>query len=230
MYKKEFSNLNKMYDAHLYTGLLGALLRKNHFLMEKSHLYFKNNKNTKILEIGAGTHPHINYVKHEFESYNIIDLDANDELTNIYKEKFHHNNKVNFKRYDGENIPFEDNTFDRCIISHCLEHIYKPHLFLKEMHRVVKKNGLISIALPTDPGLSWRFGRFIIKYFIQNKTYKLSPLEYDYVNALEHVNSIFNLKTIIKRNYNIFSETYYPFNFIKNLDINLFYIVDIIKK
>jgi hypothetical protein len=97
------------------------------------------------------------------------------------------------------------------------------------MLRVCKSEGVISIALPTDPGFLWRLGRFFIKKFIQKKTHKLSDLDYDYVNAIEHVNSIFNLRIIIKKKFNVNSEIFFPLS-IKCTDLNLFYIVQIIKK
>jgi hypothetical protein len=97
------------------------------------------------------------------------------------------------------------------------------------MLRVTKKGGVITVALPTDPGFAWRLGRFFIKKFIQKKTHNLSDLDYDYVNAVEHVNSIFNLKTIIKKKFNIIFEKFYPFN-ISCVDLNLFYVVQIIKR
>ncbi len=148
------------------------------------------------------------------------------ELSNFYKKKYP---KIKYKKYNGKKIPFKKNTFDRIIISHCLEHILNPEIFLFEMLRVLKKGSVISIALPTDPGLLWRLGRFFIKNFIQKKTHNLNNLDYDYVNAIEHVNSVFNLRTIIKKKFNIISEKFYPFNF-GCVDLNLFYVVQILKK
>ena len=197
--------------------------------MEKNYKFFKRKK-IKILEIGAGTHPHIDYLKHNYLEYHIIDLDAGNQLKKFYEKKFKLNKKIYFKRLYGKKIPYKNNFFDRCIISHCLEHINYPNLFLDEMYRVTKNNGMISIALPTDPGIAWRAARLISKYFVQTKTYKLKPLEYDYINALEHVNSIFNLEAIIKKKYKFIKETYFPFNFLKCPDLNLLYIVDIFKK
>ena len=226
MYKKKFSQLNKTYNKHLYSGFLGFLFKKNHEQMEINLLSFKNKKKIDVLEIGGGTMPHINFLKHSFKNYYSIDLDENNELTNFYKKKYP---EIRYKKYNGNKIPFKNNKFDRIIISHCLEHILNPEKFLFEMQRVVKKGGVISIALPTDPGFLWRLGRFFIKNFIQKKTHNLSNLDYDYVNAIEHVNSIFNLRTIIKKKFNIISEKFYPFN-LGFVDLNLFYIVQILKK
>jgi len=49
------------------------------------------------------------------------------------------------------------------------------------------------------------------------------------MNATEHVNSIFNLRSIIRYNYkNLFEEYFYPLK-IKSLDLNLIYNVHIYK-
>ena len=57
----------------------------------------------------------------------------------------------------------------------------------------------------------------------------MSGLEYDYSNAIEHINPIFNLVDIIRHNYkNKIDEDFLPFK-IKLIDINLFYNVHITK-
>ena len=94
----------------------------------------------------------------------------------------------------------------------------------------LKKDGILSIALPSDPGLLWRLGRTFLKLFSVKKKLNISNLEYDYMIASEHINSIFNLISIIKYKYknNIISEQYLPFK-IKILDFNLFYNVTLKK-
>ena len=124
---------------------------------------------------------------------------------------------------------FTYHSFDRIIISHCLEHINEPEKFLFEMMSKLKKGGVLSISLPTDPGLLWRLGRLFIKFFIVKKTYKVSKKEYDYINATEHINSIFTLISLIRYNFeNKIDENFLPFK-IKLVDINLFYNVHITK-
>ena len=94
----------------------------------------------------------------------------------------------------------------------------------------LKKNGILSIALPCDPGLMWRWGRFYLKLFNVKKKLNISNLEYDYMIASEHINSIFNLISIIKYKYknNIISEKYLPFK-VRIVDFNLFYNVTLKK-
>ncbi len=221
MYKKdEFRNLDAKYNTHLYTGLLGYALRYSHRQLEK---FNGKKKYSKVLEIGAGSAPHIDYLKHDYDEYFVAE-------TSDYALEFYKGTKnIKAHSYDGVNLPFNNNFFDRIIISHCLEHINEPEKFLLEMMSKLKEGGILSISLPADPGLLWRLGRLFIKHFIVKKTYNISKEEYEYVVATEHVNSIFNLISLIRYNFkNQIVEHFLPFR-IKLIDANLFYIAHITK-
>ena len=222
MYKKEiFRKLDKKHDSHLYTGLQGFFIKNGHrkledFKKKDSHL-------SKVLEVGAGSTPHYTFIKHTYDEYHIIE--TSDFVIDYHKD----NKKVHLTKYDGKKIPYPDETFDRIIISHCLEHILSPENFIFEMMRTLKKGGVLSISLPTDPGFAWRVGRLFVGLFKINKTFKISYSEFEYLNATEHVNSIFNLIAIIRFNYkNSIEEHFYPLK-IKSSDLNLIYNVHIYK-
>ena len=226
--KKQFLKLEKKYNSYQDAGTVGTMMKVCHEKLEDNNCLKKLNNNCNVLEIGAGSSPHLKYVKHGFKQYSF--LENSRFAINFLKKKFKNNKKFKFKIYDGKKIPYKSNYFDRIIISHVLEHISDPEIFLGEMMMKLKKNGILSIALPTDPGLLWRFGRFFLKLFSVKKKLNISNLEYDYMIASEHINSIFNLFSIIKYNYkdNIVSEQYLPFK-VKILDVNLFYNVTIKK-
>ena len=208
------------YKEYMYSGFLGKLFRRNHELME---IYdFKDN--SKILEIGGGFVPHFPYVKHSIKEYHSVDLKEVRGLKNYINKNY---KKIKFKYYNGKKLKYKKNYFDRIIISHCLEHILEPEKFVNEMMRVLKKDGTISIALPCDPGVLWRLGRYIMKIFFLKRN-RGKDYDHDYVLATEHVNSIFNLYVILKKKFKIQKEIFYPIN-IKVIDINLFYICQIKK-
>ena len=222
MYKKEiFRDLDKKHKSHLYTGLQGFFMKYGHKKLEDFKK--KNDHLSKVLEVGAGDSPHYNYIKHTYDEYHIAE-------TSEYVKNFHKdNNKVKIVTYDGKKLPYPNESFDRIIISHCLEHILSPEDFLTEMLNKLKKGGVLSISLPTDPGFAWRIGRFFVGIFKVNKTYKLSFEEFEYLNATEHVNSIFNLISIIRFKYkDSFEEGFYPLK-IKSADLNLIYNAHIYK-
>ena len=125
-------------------------------------------------------------------------------------------------------MPFKKNFFDRIIMSHVLEHISNPEKFIEEAMKKLKKGGVFSIALPTDPALLWRMGRLFSKIFFIKKKQNISSKEYDYINALDHVNSVFSLYSILNYKYKNKIESYLPFR-IKSFDLNLFYNIHIIK-
>ncbi len=226
--KKEFNNLAKNYSKYQDSGSVGLMMDICHRGLEKID-YLKNFNNTSVvLEIGAGSSPHIDYVNHNFKKY--FFLESSNFAINFLKKKFSKNKKIYYKFYKNNKIPFKKNYFDRIIISHVLEHIPDPENYLNQMFEHLKKNGVLSIALPNDPGILWRLGRFFLKVFKVKKILNLTEDQYNYMIATEHINSIFNLISIIKYKYNknIIDESYLPFK-IKNLDMNLFYNVTLKK-
>ena len=71
MFKKNiFKNLTSRYSDHAYSGLMGFFMKKCHTQLED---YKFPNKVSKILEIGAGSEPHYNFIKHKFDEYHIIE-------------------------------------------------------------------------------------------------------------------------------------------------------------
>jgi|TARA_B110000967_G_scaffold180897_1_gene197574 phosphatidylethanolamine/phosphatidyl-N-methylethanolamine N-methyltransferase len=222
MFKKEiFKDLTSRYNSHAYSGLMGFFMNQCHKQLEKFD--FPQNI-SKVLEVGAGNAPHYKFIKHQYDEYHIV------ETSGTIMGNYTDNPKVIAVNYDGKILPYEKEYFDRIIISHCLEHIIDPEAFLFEMMEKLKTGGVLSISLPTDPGLLFRLGRVYLKIFSLRNKYKISPEKFDYMNATEHVNSIFGLSSIIKYNYKDCLKDYYlPFK-IKLFDLNLFYNVHIFKK
>ena len=72
----------------------------------------------------------------EIESWDYLTLDLNSPLADI--------------KADITNLPFDDNVFDLIICNHVLEHIQDDIIAIKEIFRVLKKNGLASMQIPID--------------------------------------------------------------------------------
>jgi SAM-dependent methyltransferase len=52
------------------------------------------------------------------------------------------------KNYDGLHLPFENNSFDVCYSSHCLEDVSEYKIFIQEQFRVCKVGGHVIIVVP----------------------------------------------------------------------------------
>jgi len=113
-------------------------------------------------------------------------------------------------------------------MSHVLEHIENFEDYIFKVLDKLNNGGILSIALPTDPGILWRLGRHYNRIF-NIKKIQLNKRQYDYMHSTEHINSIFNLKNVIFYHFkDRLVESYEPFK-IKSLDLNLFYILQIKK-
>lgn len=216
--ESKFKYTEDDYNTNYYSGISGQLMKRSHKILED----YEFGTTEKILEIGGGFHPHINFVKNSYKEYHCLDLESAQDLKNYIKDKY---KKIIFNYYDGKKIPYPDNFFDRIIISFCLEHILEPEKFTNEMMRVLKKDRIISISLPCDPGILHRIGRFVFKIIMKKRS---EDYDHDYHAACEHVNSIFNLNVILKKKFNVVKEVYFPFN-IKLIDLNLFWIIQLKK-
>jgi len=213
--------LQNNYNNYLYSGIIGVLLRWQHKLLTPENYI----NCEKVLEIGPGFEPHLKYKKLNYKEYHCLELEKNLGHKEYFK-KYYPN--VIFNTYNGKNINFSDNYFDRIIISHTLEHILDFENFLNEMLRVLKPGNVISIASPCDNGFLWRFGRFLLK-LTYHKINKNSNLDYNYLIAKEHVNTIFQILAVLKKKFNIKEELFLPFR-IKIVDINLIHICHILKR
>ncbi|GAB6283711.1 MAG: hypothetical protein STSR0008_25040 [Ignavibacterium sp.] len=104
------------------------------------HPFITIDENTKILEIGSGAAGIITHIKTKFR-YAIDPLeDFYSQIKNFtdYRDK-----DVIYSNVRGENLPFENNTFDLIIIDNVLDHCDNPELVVFEMNRVLKLGGII---------------------------------------------------------------------------------------
>lgn len=85
----------------------------------------------------------------------IIGIDV-DEKVIEYARKKYGTEKCEFILYDGNNIPFPDNSFDVVASLQVIEHIDDDAGFVSELHRVLKNGGKLYITTP-------------------NKTHRLKP-------------------------------------------------------
>ena len=215
-YLRQWSDLyvRNNYDE----GLAAYFLTKSHDWSERPF----NSKDhfSQVLEVGAGNGIHIKSVRHGFDEYIISDLSPT--LLNKIDLGNNREGEILTRVEDATALSFDDNSFDRVIGAHVLEHLHKPHEVLREWHRVVKPGGVLSIILPCDPGVAWRLGRhlFARKKFID------CGLDYDYWMAREHVNPLNNIVSFIRYYFDDVREEWFPFR-IPSMDLNLFYIAHI---
>lgn len=108
--------------------------------------YLPDNKSNVVIDIGAGTGEFAKYLnlKERYDSFFL--LDGNKETVARLKKYF---KKVDYYVAPGK-LPFEDLSINFIHCSHLVEHLRPEELFifLKELDRVLGKNGIIAISAP----------------------------------------------------------------------------------
>ena len=241
-------NEDEWYEHH-YSSI-SATAKQNSFANELMHklieIPFKTNRGKDILEVGANIGEHLDFVKSDFKSYTLTDFRKNaitaEQLTKIKNRLIEKNIehspttpieeggvKVRFLSADVEKLPFEPESFDR-VISTCLfHHLINPLKGFEELRRVARGGQTISILIPNDPGMLYRFSRAVTS--LRNARKKGLLGEARYVHAMAHRNNFLHLTVLLRH---VFSEDKivqrnYPFIF-KSYDLNIFTVFHITKK
>ncbi len=126
----------KEYFLHLnITSWKGRLYRK-YFLYPLLNLFLKG----KTLDVGCGLGSFLRSrrgsIGADINPFNVDYCNANGLEAHIIEKNF----------------SFEDEEFDSVILDNVLEHIDDPELTLLEIKRVMKKNGILVIGVPSIAG------------------------------------------------------------------------------
>lgn len=104
-------------------------------------------KADKILVIGTGVYPRIEYIL--FNSFKCKNITSGDiDLKNIRNaEKLLP--QLKFVYLDAQKkFPFKNNSFDKVILTEVLEHLNDENIALSEIRRVLKAGGKLIISVP----------------------------------------------------------------------------------
>lgn len=106
--------------------------------------HYLKKKSSRILDIGCGAGKNLEQLKKFGKIYG---LDSSKEAIKFCKKR----GLRNIRLGKAENMPFKPNSFDLIALLDVLEHT-DDNKTLREVHRVLQKNGLLII---TVPALSW---------------------------------------------------------------------------
>ena len=98
-------------------------------------------KNDIIIDVGSGTGDLVNLLLKKKKENFIYSVDLNSEMLNYGKIRYK-NEKVKFIKANAEKLPFDNNSFDKYIISFCLRNVTNTQNALKESYRILKPGGI----------------------------------------------------------------------------------------
>ena len=117
--------------------------------------------NNNILDLGCGNGNILKLLEEKTTS-NLYGLDLSDNMISEAKKRLSKN--VILTVGDSENLPYEDNKFDVIICNASFHHYPHPDIVLKEIHRVLKTNGVFILG---DPAIPFNLLRHVFNYFLK---------------------------------------------------------------
>ncbi|MBI1862494.1 class I SAM-dependent methyltransferase [Candidatus Microgenomates bacterium] len=96
------------------------------------------------LDVGCAGGFMISEVARKFPRAKYYGIDAFDRAVAYAKAQYPN---ITFKTGMAENIPFKDNSFDLILFYETIEHVEHPARALKELRRVLKKDGTVILAM-----------------------------------------------------------------------------------
>lgn len=202
-----FDNLKSAYmKAQFEPHVLGLLV--NPFYFARKGLYehmavLAPSIKGKTLDVGCGQKPYEHLCSSS--EYIGLEIDSPENRKNKKADYF----------YDGTTFPFADGEFDSAIMNEVLEHVFNPDVFLAEVNRVLKPNGVLLLTVPfvwdehEQPYDYARYSSFGLRHLLEKhgfavRRHKKSVSD---VRALfQLVNAYIYKKTVTESGYlNLFS-------------------------
>lgn len=128
-----------------------------------------------LLEIGVGNGSHF----HLYKNHKITGIEISTSMLSAAMKNQMGN--IELFQMNGEELNFEDNTFDYVVLSHVIAVADNPEKLLTQCHRVLKSNGKL----------------LILNHFTPDNGLKYTDRIFNFCSKWFHLKSLFYLKDIM---------------------------------
>ena len=115
---------------------------KANLLIDISRKYLGGTKEIKTLDIGSGVGLVDRFLLKEMKSLYGVDVEEG-----VVEKAKENNPTVNYRKYDGKTLPFENGTFDMAFAINVIHHVSPDDWenFTGEMFRILKPGGIAAV-------------------------------------------------------------------------------------
>lgn len=156
-YKQNFFNSQKVLDQSLPVG---RKLFKTRYQVLFDFLKKIDTHKYRLLDIGTGPGKTVFALRNEFQvlygvDFSQIAFEQAQKAKSMLLPK--EQNKIFFTKANiEEGLSFKDSSFDIVLLLAVLEHVFDPYKTLKEIKRVLKRNGMLILSVPNIAFLKQR--------------------------------------------------------------------------
>jgi SAM-dependent methyltransferase len=200
-----------------YTEFLGNVLPGKYGWIERfNHEYALRSArpNGRTLELGPGNGSHLL----------LEDLDAHEEYVGLeLRESLAEqisNHHPNLRVVVGDcQEPFDlpSDHFDRVLAIHVFEHLDNLPATLREVDRVLKPDGHLSVVIPCEGGRMYGLGR---RLTVQRQFEKRYHVPYADVIRAEHINTAREILDELEPRFRVDEQTFFPAR-VPSVDLNV---------
>jgi 2-polyprenyl-3-methyl-5-hydroxy-6-metoxy-1,4-benzoquinol methylase len=183
--------ISKFYPEEYYRSKVAPLVKIiNRFLkLPPIRSVRKYRKQGRLLDLGCGTGNFLWEMKKR--GFEVHGIDSSSQACKLARERL-----KNIFNAELEKHPFPDNYFDVITVWHVLEHLPNPNITLKEIRRILKKDGILILETPNIDSLSF-------------KTFRKNCFHLDIPRHFYHWSSK-TIREILKRNkFRVFKISYF---------------------
>jgi ubiquinone/menaquinone biosynthesis C-methylase UbiE len=157
MTKKSFSQLQReYYDLHAKKydrRRFYSRENRNHFKkISRIIKILKTNKPRQVLEVGAGSGIHANWLlRNSGSELQFTGVDISFQMLAVARgrvNKYMRKRRARLITADALSLPFQDSSFDLVFCAATLHHVLKPQQAIVEMVRVLKREGRLILMEP----------------------------------------------------------------------------------
>lgn len=169
---------NKVPKDYYQKGVRSNLLQKiwHENKIEQAKKIIKNLPFNQCLDVGCASGYMISEIAAEYPNATFFGVDVYNKAIKYAKIKYPH---IKFHLAPAEKMSFKNNSFDLIISYETIEHVEDPEGFLKEVKRILKKDGIFILAMDSG-NLLFR----VVWYFWENTTGKV--WQGAHLNAYHH--------------------------------------------
>lgn len=203
-------NFEKLYDNFL-TKITGSINAENYNILHPCFLayYFGNKHNAELsvhaygtlLDIGCGIKPYYKIFEKRVNNYFGIDYP---DSVNIEQQKTISDNERRPDLWgDAIFLPLKSCSIDTVFSSMVLEHIAEPDLFLKEVYRVLRKDGVLIFSTAQSYPIHhekydfFRYTSHGLRYLLEKNALELQIIVQNgkfFAHTIEMINLYINRK------------------------------------
>lgn len=158
----------------------------------------------RTLEIGAGLGSQLAFEGTDDQEY--VATDLRESMIEQLRERYPGAEAI-VANAQAE-LPFPDDSFDRVIAVHVLEHLPNLPAALDEIQRVIRPDGRFAVVIPCEGGLVHRAIRARTARPLFEKKYGTS---YDWFVATEHCNVPWEIEHELRKRFEVKGRTFFPF-------------------